>query len=235
MSGIQRDIGSLTESDIQAEAYRHYDFVSIDGDVDFGVVRYTNRASDWTGDLDGSSQTWKGGELSGLRVERISQSNTSVLDVSTISFLNLFDTGVAGHAIWTQREMQFGLAGRTVTVYDAWWDPDDDSDSGFVDKFVLFKGRIGATEHAVRSTLTLVPFRTPYNIPTGRVMSDKVCAFALAREFKGPLCQYAGGDTSCTGTIPDCTAKGNIEHFGGFPKMLKPNTTLNWGVVKVAL
>ncbi|HQQ75773.1 MAG TPA: hypothetical protein PLB01_00340 [Thermoanaerobaculia bacterium] len=248
MASIQRDIGTLTADQIQADPYKHYDFVSVDGGVDFGVVRYTNRERNWTGDLDGSSQTWTGGDNSGLQVERVSQSNTSILDVSSVSFLNVFDTDVAGHAVWGQREIQFGLKDREVVVYDAWWDPDDDTDAGFIDKFILFRGKIGATEHRLRSRLSLVPFRAPGNIPTGRMIQDKVCSFALARLYGNTgeaamTCNVDPGNTNgtlatfptCPGTPAACIERDNYARFGGFPRMLKPNTTINWGNVKVPL
>lgn len=37
----------------------------------------------------------------------------------------------------------------------------------------------------------------------------------LVSQFKGPLCQYAGGDTNCQGTFDDCKAKSNAAHFRG--------------------
>ncbi len=35
--------------------------------------------------------------------------------------------------------------------------------------------------------------------------------------FKGARCQYAGTATTCNHTLEDCKAKGNEQHFGGFP------------------
>ncbi len=34
--------------------------------------------------------------------------------------------------------------------------------------------------------------------------------------FKGAECKYAGEDTTCTGTLEDCRAKGNSANFGGY-------------------
>ena len=44
--------------------------------------------------------------------------------------------------------------------------------------------------------------------------SSKVCPLATPSLFKGPRCQYAGEDATCTGLFEDCYAKGNAEHWG---------------------
>jgi len=45
--------------------------------------------------------------------------------------------------------------------------------------------------------------------------SSSICPEATPTRFKGPACQYAGADTSCTGTYEDCYKKGNAEFWGG--------------------
>jgi len=45
--------------------------------------------------------------------------------------------------------------------------------------------------------------------------SSSICPEATPTLFKGPACQYAGADTSCTGTYEDCYKKGNAEFWGG--------------------
>ena len=47
-----------------------------------------------------------------------------------------------------------------------------------------------------------------------RMYSSSACPWATPMLFKGPECQYAGSDKSCTGTYKDCYAKGNAIHFG---------------------
>ena len=37
-----------------------------------------------------------------------------------------------------------------------------------------------------------------------------------AANFKGVECQYAGAETTCTGTLTRCRELSNSEHFGGF-------------------
>jgi len=57
-----------------------------------------------------------------------------------------------------------------------------------------------------------------------RRYSSKTCPYALPGLFKGPECQYAGGDAVCTGKFEDCYAKGNAAHWGG-EIGLDPNTS----------
>lgn len=45
--------------------------------------------------------------------------------------------------------------------------------------------------------------------------SSKVCPLATPSLFKGPRCQYAGEDATCTGLLEDCRDnKNNAEHWG---------------------
>jgi len=48
-----------------------------------------------------------------------------------------------------------------------------------------------------------------------RRYSSKLCPYALPGLFKGPECQYAGGDGTCTGKLEDCITKSNATHWGG--------------------
>jgi len=64
--------------------------------------------------------------------------------------------------------------------------------------------------------LTLgIPNPLTQRIPL-RTQSSSMCPYATPSLFKGPRCQYAGADTSCTGTIIDCRDnKDNAENWGG--------------------
>jgi len=48
-----------------------------------------------------------------------------------------------------------------------------------------------------------------------RIGSSKQCPYAAPGLFKGPECQYAGPDSTCTGLLEDCITKGNEVHWGG--------------------
>jgi len=48
-----------------------------------------------------------------------------------------------------------------------------------------------------------------------RRYSSKRCPYALPSLFKGPECQYAGANVTCTGLYEDCFTKNNIAFWGG--------------------
>ena len=241
---LQRDVDSIPEAYFEEtdEPVNHDYFVRIASDeAEFGILRFTTRALDWTGALDpdpdneeDSSATWRGGDT-GVQVERVSQTNSSILDVSAISFPNVYDS-VAGP--WTQREVQYSLSNREVTVWVAWWPPDDNSDAAMEGRFILYRGRTGATEHNLRTTLTLQPFRASWAMKTGRPMLATVCGFALKGLYgntgeAAETCQVGATPLSnfptCGGSLPECIERENEIHYGGFPMMLKPNTVIYIG------
>jgi len=64
-------------------------------------------------------------------------------------------------------------------------------------------------------TFTLgIPNPLTQRIPL-RIYSSSSCPWATPSLFKGPECQYAGADPTCTGTYEDCYTKGNAVHWGG--------------------
>lgn len=63
-------------------------------------------------------------------------------------------------------------------------------------------------------TFTLgIPSLLTQRIPL-RLYSSKICPYAIPALFKGPECQYVGGDGTCTGSYEDCYVKGNAVHWG---------------------
>lgn len=48
-----------------------------------------------------------------------------------------------------------------------------------------------------------------------RDYNSSLCPWAHPDHFKGVRCQYAGGDTTCTGTLEACIAKNNQTYWGG--------------------
>ena len=49
-----------------------------------------------------------------------------------------------------------------------------------------------------------------------RDYSSSICPWANPSLFKGVRCGYAGGDSSCTGTLEDCITKSNETRWNGF-------------------
>ena len=45
--------------------------------------------------------------------------------------------------------------------------------------------------------------------------SSSMCSEATPSRFKGPKCKYAGGDTTCNGTLLDCISKSNQVNWNG--------------------
>ena len=54
---------------------------------------------------------------------------------------------------------------------------------------------------------------TRYRCPPERYLKGH-CRY---KEFKGDLCRYAGGESSCNRTFTQCKSYGNEANFGGFP------------------
>lgn len=243
---LQRDVDSIPEGYFSETAVSIVvaTFVRIaSAEDEFGILRFSTLEADWTGALDprpeweeDSSHTWRGGST-GVLVDRVSQTNSSALDVSAISFPNVDDEGTAGP--WTQREIQYGLSGREVTVWEAWWTPGEDpARDAMTGRFIIYNGRSGAVEHNLRTTITLQPFRASWSMKTGRPMLSTVCSFALKGLYgntgeAAETCQLSAPSLAafptCGGSLPECIERENEIHFGGFPIMLKPNTTIYIG------
>ncbi len=54
-----------------------------------------------------------------------------------------------------------------------------------------------------------------WNKPLNKRLFQKHCGF----RFKGTRCQYAGAETFCDKTYPQCQEYNNTDHFGGFPDL----------------
>ena len=56
----------------------------------------------------------------------------------------------------------------------------------------------------------------------------RIMNMGCSHVFKGKRCQYTGGDTQCSKTWEDCVAKGNEQHFGGFPWVAVRQRKVMW-------
>ncbi len=247
---LQRNIGTVDSSWLESDdGPTNTDlFVKIESDPDteFGILRLTTRSNDWTGILDSrpefgedSSHTWSGGSL-GPRDLKLSQTNDSMLEVSSVSFLNVNDDTNLGP--WAKRDLQYNLKNRLITIWEAWWPPDDNRDASFQDSYILYRGRIGGREHKEISSLSVNPFGTSWNMRTGSMIQATVCRFAVSGLYgntgeAAETCQVDMGDVlgtlatfpTCGGSLVECAERLNEVHFGGEPLMLKPNTTITAG------
>lgn len=234
----ERDVGTINParfSDYDSAVIHHW-FVKIELPDD-EILRYTTRTVGWYGALDsangeGTSVQWLGGEFQPEDL-RVSQTNTSALEVSSVTFGNLIhEPSTPGP--WLNLDLTTGLKNRHVTIWHAWWAPgssEDDVDLPPEGIYILFRGRVGERVHNERSTLSLLPFRSSWNIQTGSQLFPTVCRFAVAGLFKdATTCQYTGSETECDGSLVTCRdTMGNEVNFGGHPLMLKPNTLIYVG------
>lgn len=78
--------------------------------------------------------------------------------------------------------------------------------------YFLIKSIEVDSHNAVFMLATDNPYK--YLFPPAR-MSANHCRYV--DDFKGSKCKYAGGETTCNGTLAQCQAYGNQENFGGFP------------------
>lgn len=56
----------------------------------------------------------------------------------------------------------------------------------------------------------------------------RIMNMGCSHVFKGKRCQYTGEDTQCSKTWEDCVAKGNEQHFGGFPWVAVRQRKVMW-------
>lgn len=191
------------------------DFVKIEFPTS-GTKRYTDHPGGFTGDIDGSSQTWA---EEALTIGRLQQSRDDVLEVSWVQFSNIEFT-------WTSFASE--LRGTKVTVWRAWFDPSTGSLHGSPQ---MFAGRIDDATIGTHARLTLIPHTTPWShdVPPQSVGPD------CFNVFKDPAtCQYVGVDTSCLKTFNDCdtrTGGSNTVNFNGFRKLPNPDEKVYWSQV----
>lgn len=219
---IKRDIGTIDLGALEQLRRQHiFDFLRLDiTDLVLPTLnfRFSQLPAVWVGNIAGSDETWNPYDFlpGGL-----SQTNTSILEVSSVSFRNL-------DGYWARVDLAYGLQNRRVTIWRAQFDA---SDTALVGKTILFDGRIDEVVSSVRSSCTLIPFRSALDVLVpGQVYSRTNCMHLA--EYKGRFCQYAGGLPDCSGLLDGpngCRAHDNIIHFGAFPTLPKRGTSVVWG------
>lgn len=239
---LERDLGTITPSRFEDKdrAQIHHWFVKIEL-PSAQILRYTTRPIGWVGSLDPDNgedvdAEWLGGEFTPEDL-RVSQTNTSVLEVSSVTFGNIIHAATSTVGPWVNLDMTVGLKNRRVTVWHAWWPQADIFEQEYVlaqtpeGTYIIFRGRIGERVHNERSTLSLKPFRSSWDIKTGSQIYPTICRFAIAGLFKDAFtCQYVGAETTCDGFLTTCRETMNNEaNFGGHPLMMKPNTLVYVG------
>src|SRR6266542_7058846 len=160
-----RNLGAISPATIQANAIDHSYFVRADVAAPVGTKRWTDRWVDFTGNIDGGSQTWTSGDFI---LGPLNQSSHASTAVSSVSFANLFDQNLAP---WTGWAISPGLRGVKAQIWDAWFSL---STGALIDKVKLFEGTIDGGEFGDRANLELAPYIKPWSrqIPsiTGMVL-----------------------------------------------------------------
>jgi phage-related protein len=65
-------------------------------------------------------------------------------------------------------------------------------------------------------------------IDVGSSFPKRLMNMGCSHVFKGDRCQYFGADGICTKTKTDCTAKGAVARFGGFPWVAARQRRVMW-------
>lgn len=217
---MPRSIGSITGLVANPE-YKKVLLVEI---VTATTFRYTDYGFPITQTIDSVSRTF---EPADIAASGIGEDLDRGMSDATLTIWNVDLT-------WSAVILGAGARSAVVTVWEGWFDGPSSSAS-WVDYVQLFNGRISESDLTEDvATLKMLPYTTPWsvNIPGQRFV------VTCGLRFKGPQCQYSGGNTTCNRTYNACLANSNVAHFRGFrflPNPMKPivinqvSTTLGTG------
>jgi hypothetical protein len=216
-----RDVGAITQADLDAENISFNDFVRIEFPSPTGTKRFTNRPGGYVGNIDGASQTW---DEYDVVVGRLAQGADSILDVSWVDFADV-DNVFSGYA-----ELHNGLTYISATIFRAHFAiPDDppDSPGALLDSYIVYDGRLDEAQVGTRIRISLVPHRTSM----GKPLPARLFLPGCQNEYGDEMCQRTPDGTfpTCPKTRDACIARGNIVHFVGFDLIPKQNAVLKWG------
>jgi hypothetical protein len=145
---LERDIGTIPTSALEANVIRWQWFVKMQIAAPVGTKRFTDAEDDLTIDVDGSSQTWTATDL---QVGNLDQGKQFFLNPSTISFGNL-DTPPT----WSTWANSPGLRNATVEVWAGWW-----TTAGvYSDAVKLYHGKVDNHRPGNRCEIALKPWHS---------------------------------------------------------------------------
>lgn len=180
---------------------------------DGSPIRYTDWNRPITETIEAASRTFTPNKIT---VQGIKQDGTHGLEDASLTIQNV-DNVIGGLALGAD-----GVRGRRVQVWEGWYDTDTDT---FQDALGLFDGRADAvTFDRLTATIQLTAHDNPWItiVPGAKFLPT------CFNKFKGPLCQYAGADTTCARSFTDCLSKTNTIHFNGFRFLLNPSKKYWW-------
>lgn len=204
----------------QAEADRHgskdkSEFVRIDFPAPTGIIRLTNRGGGFTGNIDGTVETWSEW---GLHVGGMQQGLNTIFSVSWIELLNAGNT-------WTTRMLNERVEVRPVYI----WQVRFNDDGTLKGKTRFYTGRLDKPAYQnkwVKIAIEALRSGQRRKFP-GRTCTAG-CQFILGDPR---TCQAAidPGDW-CDGTRRMCKEDfANEHHYGGFD--LFDDREVTWNVV----
>lgn len=146
---ISRDLGTIPVGRLQSNTVDWFYFVKIEIASPVGTKRFTNRHTDYTGDIDGSSQTWVAEDM---QCGGFGQGKQGALRVAKLSFANLDYT-------WTNWANSPGLRKTNVSVWRGEFNPAD----GLLDDAILiYVGTIDSHQCGERANLAIKPWRSTW-------------------------------------------------------------------------
>jgi hypothetical protein len=207
-----RDISPITQAILENELQEYWDFVKITFPSPIGILRYTDRPGGYTGNIDGTVQTWTETIFS---FGGINQSYGNLNKVDWIVFADL--TSLFKGLIYNP-----GIKNRLVSLYTGRWNV---STNALIKAYPIFEGKIndGEGEDEVRLSLKsgFEDIKIPYAKMGGRCLND----------FMNPLdCQYPyTAGLTCAKTRAACAAYGNEININIYDDMPLPGETMMYG------
>lgn len=124
--------------------------VRLDIAAPVGTVRFTDRHSNFTANVDGTSQTWVSADM---KVGKMPQGRQKPLDVTQLNFANLDYT-------WTNWANSPGLRKAEVRIWKAWFDPLGliGLPGAYVGPIEVWRGHVDNQELLRRAKLALKPW-----------------------------------------------------------------------------
>lgn len=216
---MTRSLGTVTDAIIAANEIEYWNFVSIELASPVGLMRFTDRPYGFTGNIDGTSQTWNEADL---EVGPIFQSRQEVLQVSWMKFANLDYT-------WTNWGFTPGLRDSKVNIYTGWWNTSTPTPV-FAGAYKIYEGLVDAVELSAYAQLTLRPHHVPWSYKVPPIQGGR-----CINVYRNPEdCQYFGaepvGQVTCPKTRQGCIDRGNTINLNIYDDAPKHGEILVYGV-----
>jgi len=113
-----------------------------------------------------------------------------------------------------------------VTLYEFWFDAASPTSATIQEAVILVSGKLDRPQWtSEKLSFSIVPNSQANALKLPSVEVGPRCPYRI---FKGTLCGYAGGDTTCDRSFADCTSKSNTARFGGERFIPKAGSRIEW-------